>query len=199
MSVSGIGSQNTYIYNSQTKRLATKDGSKDAFVDYFNGDISADEDDSLNGFDAGRKKDIETMIWIWSMEEKGNIFNDPAKTEFEITTNDIDAAESSYFIDGKKAFTGYHMGFFNMIDHAELTKALAEKFGLGKYKETADQEPGINRVNDASQPVVSKEKDEEKHSRFVIPAWLENKALSAYEEWLYRPLSERKSAGGQRQ
>ena len=49
MSISGIGSQNTYIYNSQTKKLATKDGSKDAFVDYFNGDIS-EEDDSLNGF-----------------------------------------------------------------------------------------------------------------------------------------------------
>ena len=66
MSISGIGSQNTYIYNSQTKRLSTKDGSKDAFVDYFNGDISEDEADSLNGFDARRKGDIETMIEIWS-------------------------------------------------------------------------------------------------------------------------------------
>ena len=33
MSISGIGSQNTYIYNSQTKKLATTDGSKDAIVD----------------------------------------------------------------------------------------------------------------------------------------------------------------------
>ena len=51
MSISGIGSQNTYIYNSQTRRLSTKDGSKDEFVDYFNGDISADESSSLNGFE----------------------------------------------------------------------------------------------------------------------------------------------------
>ncbi len=29
MSICGIGSRNTYIYNSQTKKLATKDGSKD--------------------------------------------------------------------------------------------------------------------------------------------------------------------------
>ncbi len=199
MSISGIGSQNTYIYNSQTKRLATKDGSKDAFVDYFNGDITADEDDSLNGFDARRKYDIETMIEIWSSEEKGNIFNDPAKTEFEITTKDVDAAESSYYIDGKRAFTGYHCGFFQCIDQAELSKALAEKFGLGKYKGASDQKPVINGAKDVAQNAVAEEKTEGKRDRFGIPAWLENKALSAYEEWLYRPLSERKSSGGQRQ
>ncbi|MDE7428603.1 MAG: hypothetical protein K2N00_04915 [Lachnospiraceae bacterium] len=197
MSVSGIGSQNTYIYNSQTKRLATKDGSKDAFVDYFNGDISEDEADSLNGFDARRKYDIQTMIEIWSSEEKGNIFNDPTKTEFEITAKDIDAAESSYFIDGKRGLTGYHCGFFQCIDQAELSKALAEKL-FSKYRQTAEQKPGINGVNDTSQTVVAEEKTEEKRNRFGIPAWLENKALSAYEEWLYRPLSERKSAGGQK-
>ena len=197
MSVSGIGSQNTYIYNSQTKRLATKDGSKDAFVDYFNGDISEDEADSLNGFDARRKYDIQTMIEIWSSEEKGNIFNDPTKTEFEITAKDIDAAESSYFIDGKRGLTGYHCGFFQCIDQAELGKAFAEMFN--KYRPTAEQKPGINGVNDTSQTVVAEEKTEGKRNRFGIPAWLENKALSAYEEWLYRPLSEGKSAGSKKQ
>lgn len=195
MGISGVGSQNIYIYNSQTKKLATKDGSKDAFVDYFNGDISEGESPSLNGFDARRKYDIETMIEIWSSEEKGNIFNDPTKTEFEITTKDIDAAESSYFIDGKRAFTGYHCGFFQCIDPAEIGKALAEKM-FSKYNQTADQHLSIDGVNDAVQNAVSEEKNEEKRNRFGIPAWLENKALSAYEEWLYRPLSERKSAGG---
>lgn len=198
MSISGIGSQNTYIYNSQTKRLSTKDGSKDAFVDYFNGDISEEESSSLNGFDARRKGDIETMIWIWSMEEKGNIFNDPSKTEFEITTKDVDAAESTYYIDGKKSFTGYHCGFFQCIDQAELRKALAEMFDFNKYKAIADRKPDINGAKDAAQNAVSEEKTEGKRNRFGIPAWLENKALSAYEEWLYRPLSERKSAGGQK-
>lgn len=197
MSISGVGSQNTYIYNSQTKRLSTKDGSKDAFVDYFNGDISEDEADSLNGFDARRKYDIETMIEIWSSEEKGNIFNDPTKTEFEITAKDIDAAESSYYIDGKRGLTGYHCGFFQHIDRAELSKALAEMFN--KYRPTADQRPGINNAKDTVQNAVAEEKTEGKRNRFGIPAWLENKALSAYEEWLYRPLSERKSAGSQKQ
>ena len=198
MSISGVGSQNTYIYNSQTKRLSTKDGSKDAFVDYFNGDISEDEADSLNGFDARRKGDIETMIWIWSSEEKGNIFNDPTKTEFEITAKDIDAAESSYYIDGKRAFTGYHCGFFQCIDQAELSKAFAEEL-FKKFEQTTGQKPDIKGVNDTSQTVVAEEKTEGKRNRFGIPAWLENKALSAYEEWLYRPLSEGKSAGSKKQ
>lgn len=195
MSISGIGSQNTYIYNSQTKRLATKDGSKDAFVDYFNGDISEDEDNSLNGFDARRKYDIQTMIEIWSSEEKGNIFNDPAKTEFEITTKDVDAAESSYYIDGKRALTGYHCGFFQCINQAELSKAFAEEL-FRKYEQTTGLKLDINATKDVAQNAVAEEKTEGKRNRFGIPAWLENKALSAYEEWLYRPLSERKSAGG---
>ena len=187
MSISGVGSQNTYIYNSQTKRLSTKDGSKDEFVDYFNGDISADESSSLNGFDAGRKKDIETMIWIWSMDEKGNIFNNPAKTEFEITAEVIDAAESTYYIDGKRGLTAYDGNFFQCIDQAELGKALSEEL-FGKYKETANRQLGVNEAKEATQNAVSEEKSEEKRNRFGIPAWLENKALSEYEESLYRPL-----------
>jgi hypothetical protein len=41
MSVSGIGSNYTYIYNSTAGKLSTKDGSNDEFVDYYNGDLSA--------------------------------------------------------------------------------------------------------------------------------------------------------------
>ena len=47
--------------------------------------------------------------------------------------------------------------------------------------------------------MVAEEKTEGKRNRFGIPAWLENKAFGAYEEWLYRPLSERKSTGDQKQ
>ncbi len=43
MAVTGIGSVQTYIYNSQTGRLSTKDGSADEFVDYFNGELSEKE------------------------------------------------------------------------------------------------------------------------------------------------------------
>lgn len=196
MSICGIGSQNTYIYNSQTKKLAAKDGSKDAFVDYFNGDIS-EEDGSLNGFDVHRKNDIEEMFWFYSQKANGNIFNDLAKTEFEITTEVVDAAENRYFIDGEKAFTGYHMGFFNMISRAELSKVLREKL-LASFNENDNETPernlGANGIKDAAQNAAPAKKSEEERRRFAIPAWLENKALREYEEWLSRPLSERKSA-----
>ena len=50
MAVTGIGSVQTYIYNSQTGRLSTKDGSADEFVDYFNGELSEKEcEERLSG------------------------------------------------------------------------------------------------------------------------------------------------------
>ena len=202
MSISGIGSLNTYIYNSQTKKLSTKDGSKDAFVDYFNGDISGDDSDSLNGFDIGRKNGIETMIEIWSSDQKGNIFNDPAKTEFEITTEVVDAGESRDFIDGKKAFTDYYFTFLQCIDKAELKKAMHEKFLAEfneKYNVTPDHGSNRNVESDTAQNAVPVEGNGEEHRRFVIPVWLENKALKEYEEWLCKPLSERTSAVDRRQ
>lgn len=198
MSISGIGSRNTYIYNSQTQRLSTKDGSKDAFVDYFNGELSEEESSSLNGFDARNKYGIKRLIEMYSsFDETQNPFSNPEKTEFEITAEVVDAAENRFYMDGERAITGYHGGFFSLIDHTELTKALAEKL-LGKGKGTSgqempDREPGANEVTDAAQNTVTPEKNEEKRCRFGIPLWLENKALKQYEEWLYKPLSERKS------
>ncbi len=76
MGISGIGSRNTYIYNTQTGKLSSKDGQQDAFVDYFNGDISGDEDDTLNGFDRARKADINNLIEVWAQVDK-SLFNDP--------------------------------------------------------------------------------------------------------------------------
>ena len=197
MSVSGVGSRNTYIYNAQTGKLSSKDGQKDAFVDYFNGDIS-EEDNSLNGFDVHRKNDIEEMIGFW-MDSKDNV--DPAKTEFEITTEVVDAAENRYFVDGEKAFTGYHMGFFSMISQTELSNVLSEKLLASfneNFNETPEQNSGANGIKDAVRNTAPANKSEEGRRRFVIPAWLENKALREYEEWLSRPLSERKSAEYQR-
>lgn len=60
MSVNGIGSSSTYLYNIRTGKLATKDGSQDDFVDYFNGDADGKLPDTLNGFDA-KKKGISTI------------------------------------------------------------------------------------------------------------------------------------------
>lgn len=62
MSITGVGSRNTYLYNARTGKLSLKDGTKDAFADYFNGDIRGDEDDTLNGFDRAQKAEIKTYL-----------------------------------------------------------------------------------------------------------------------------------------
>ena len=55
MGITGIGSVQTYIYNSQTGKLSSKDGSPDEFVDYFNGTLSAESSTILNGYDTAKK------------------------------------------------------------------------------------------------------------------------------------------------
>ena len=58
MGISGVGSVSTYIYNSKTGKLSTKDGTQDDFVDYFNGDLKENFSDTLNGFDAKDRKSV---------------------------------------------------------------------------------------------------------------------------------------------
>lgn len=119
MSISGVGTRNTYIYNSRTGKLSSKDGQKDDFVDYFNGDINGDESHTLNGFDRARKAEIENYLKFMPELEK-NRFSDPAKEEYEITTEIVDAVTSTVQLDGNKILTCYSGGFFTHIDPSLL-------------------------------------------------------------------------------
>ena len=70
MGITGIGSVQTYIYNSQTGKLSSKNGSADEFVDYFNGTLSGGSSQSLNGYDDLKKHNIERLIDLngsWGM------------------------------------------------------------------------------------------------------------------------------------
>lgn len=107
MAVSGIGETYSYIYNSQTGKLSTKDGSKDAFVDYFNGEASEEALDDLNGFDATRKRDIQKMIKFFSCGMTKDVFNEKNGTEFEITAEVENATTAHYSVNGEKVFTAY--------------------------------------------------------------------------------------------
>lgn len=104
MSVSGIGSTYSYIYNSQTKKLSTKDENQDEFVKYFNGDIDGSSTEELNGFDANKKRDIENMIMLF---EQAGLAKDviAGSTEIEISGEIVDADTSIYSVNGKKVFT----------------------------------------------------------------------------------------------
>ncbi len=119
MNISGVGSRNTYIYNTRTGKLSSKDGQENEFVDYFNGDIAGDESDTLNGFDRARKADIENLFKTWTQFDR-NLLNDPAKEEYEITTEFVDAVTSTVQVDGGKIFTRYNGGFFTYIDPSLL-------------------------------------------------------------------------------
>ncbi len=142
MGVSGVGSRNTYIYNTQTGKLSSKDGQQDAFVDYFNGDISGDEDDTLNGFDRARKAEIENLIDTWTQFDS-TLLNEPGKVEYEITTESVDAVTSTVQVDGGKIFTCYHGGLFTYADPS----ALFHKAGPFQTYEHKGYDPSGNSVN----------------------------------------------------
>lgn len=106
MSVNGIGSSNSYIYNTKTGKLSTKDGSKDEFVDYFNGDLDGKDSSDLNGFDQVQRSGIRKMFEMigWGMIG-GNILAECEGDEIEITSESIDATTSEYYINGQKLMT----------------------------------------------------------------------------------------------
>ena len=45
MNVTGVGSTYNFIYNTKTGKLSTKDGSKNEFVDFCNGDVKGEDTD----------------------------------------------------------------------------------------------------------------------------------------------------------
>lgn len=142
MGVSGVGSRNTYIYNTKTGKLSAKDGQQDAFVDYFNGDIRGDEDDTLNGFDRARKAQIENCLEMMPQID-GNLFKDPAKEEYEITTEIVDAVTSTVQVDGSKILTSYSGSLFAYINPSELF----QKAGPFQTREHKGYDPSDNSVS----------------------------------------------------
>lgn len=142
MSISGVGSRNTYIYNTRTGKLSSKDGQENEFVDYFNGDIRGDEDDTLNGFDRARKSDIDNLIEVWRQFDS-TLLNEPGKEEYEITTEFVDAVTSTVQMDGERIFTCYNASFFTHIDPSVLFYK-EEPFQTHEHKE---YDPSDNSVN----------------------------------------------------
>ena len=108
MEVSGVGSSFSYIYNSKTGKLSSKDGSENEFTDYFNGNIEGKDSETLNGFDAGNKGSMKRLV---ELLEKGmigkNILDSLNGDEYEISGEIVDAATSEYAVNGKKIFTCY--------------------------------------------------------------------------------------------
>ena len=43
MGITGVGSSYNFVYNTKTGKLSTKDGSKNEFVDFCNGDVKGED------------------------------------------------------------------------------------------------------------------------------------------------------------
>ncbi len=121
MAVTGIGSVQTYIYNSKTGQLSTKDGSADEFVSYFNGDLSAKSSQELNGYDVKKKTNIENLMQMvyQTGSFRGLKFDiDPDMEEYEITCEQVSGEESRYTVNGDKVLTEYVPMYLSYEDMA---------------------------------------------------------------------------------
>lgn len=143
MGISGVGSVNSYIYNMQTGKLSTKDGSKDEFVDYFNGDLEGKDSTDLNGFDANRKRDIEAMIRMFEMGLAKHQIEGAGSDEIEITSESIDAATSVYSINGEKVFTA-HSAVTYTSDEITTFRTISKPF---KTQHSTGYDPTTNRLS----------------------------------------------------
>ena len=65
MGITGVGSSYNFIYNAKTGKLSTKDGSKNEFVDFCNGDVKGEDTESLNHFDAHTRYQFQRMVQIY--------------------------------------------------------------------------------------------------------------------------------------
>lgn len=112
MNITGIGSVQTYIYNSQTGKLSTKDGTDDEFVDYFNGNIPKESTKTLNGFDAQKKGGFEVLIDVanptstyYVSSASNEHWIKPETNEYEITCEIMNAEESVFYVNGEEILT----------------------------------------------------------------------------------------------
>lgn len=106
MNVTGIGSIYNFIYNARTDKLSTKDGSKNEFVDFYNGDVKGEDTETLNHFDAHTRYQFERMLYVYGTGMTGQ---DPfaGNDEVEITADIESATKTSFYVNGQKAFTAY--------------------------------------------------------------------------------------------
>ncbi len=106
MGITGVGSHYTYMYDANTNKLSTKEGTPDKFCDFFNGDLAENDYGELNGYDMKMKKDIESMIMLFNSGVQGaNVFN-PEEGLYEISTEIVQGDKAKYTVNGKHTFTG---------------------------------------------------------------------------------------------
>ena len=104
MSITKVGSSYNFIYNTKTNKLSTKDGSKNEFVDFCNGDVKGEDTETLNRFDAHTRYQFQRMLYVYETGMTGqNPFSNDE--EVEITADIESATKTQFYVNGQKAFT----------------------------------------------------------------------------------------------
>ena len=62
--LSGVGTIGVYNYNTKTGILSSKNGEAEEFVDFYNGDLHADETETMNGYDHRAKAALKNILDI---------------------------------------------------------------------------------------------------------------------------------------
>ena len=82
MSITKVGSSYNFIYNTKTGKLSTKDGSKNEFVDFCNGDVKGEDTETLNHFDEHTRYQFTRMLYAYGTGMTGqNPFADDEEVE----------------------------------------------------------------------------------------------------------------------
>lgn len=104
MGITGVGSSYNFVYNTKTGKLSTKDGSKNEFVDFCNGDVKGEDTETLNHFDEHTRYQFTRMLYAYGtgMTGQNPFANDE---EVEITADIDSATHTSFYVNGQKAFT----------------------------------------------------------------------------------------------
>ena len=138
MGISGIGSKSTYLYDTNTKKMSTKEGQTDAFTDYFNGIASEESYKELNGFDSNKKRDIKNMMKLF---ESGLLSAGKTSDVYEITSNIVDGGSTEYYVNGKKVFTAYNAVDYT-YDEVKSFSTISQPFHTYQHQ-------GYNPINNS--------------------------------------------------
>ncbi|MDE7131388.1 MAG: hypothetical protein K2O65_06275 [Lachnospiraceae bacterium] len=171
MNITGVGSISSYYYNVETNKLVSKSSEDDAFVKWYNGEITEEElPDEFNGFDMCKKQDIAAALGLMRSGTPlgGDILMPTVDGNLcEISFNIVKADMTKVSVNGKEVLTSYTaLGY--IPDEVKTFKK-----GLEFLKH-------INTGVDGKINVIKNDR--------AIPTSTYYKALKRYEEQLYLPL-----------
>lgn len=161
MSISAIGNTYSYVYNFETNKLTTTDGTEDEFTKYFNGEVEGSESETLNGFDKQRRAGFKNVL---SLLEQGAFGKEkPAEgAVLELSSKNIDADTIEYSVNGK----------------TYLRCSVAPTLTYSEYLE-------CSKIWNSGKEYACTNND-----GWTYPDEVYNRVLKQYEDWLNQPLSE---------